>query len=173
MTDLERNERISEELNRISIYFENLPENKKSMVTPLLQNASFMRVALDDLQQIIAEQGPVEAYKNGENQFGMKQSAALQSYNSLVKNYASVIKSLFNLLPPMERPEWKQPEKTEEEIEAEQREQEELEARRKREVDGAIAYQKWQREQEAAGLRPNVSFEMWLRQWMLEHNEGG
>lgn len=172
MTDLERNERISEELNRISIYFENLPENKKSLVAPLLQNASFMRVALDDLQQIIAEQGPVEAYKNGENQFGMKQSAALQSYNSLVKNYAAVIKSLFNLLPPMERPEWKQPEKTEEEIEAEAIEREKLEARRKIEFEGAVAFQKWQREQETAGLRPQMSFESWMKQWMLEHNEG-
>ena len=34
----------------------------------------------------------------------MKQSAALQSYNALVKNYAAVIKTLFGLLPPMERP---------------------------------------------------------------------
>lgn len=104
MTELERNNKISAEFQRIIVYFETLDENEKAVIDPLIRNAAFMRVALDDLQEIIAEQGPVEAYQNGNNQFGMKQSAALQSYNSLVKNYAAVIKTLFGLLPKMKRP---------------------------------------------------------------------
>lgn len=104
MDELDRNKRIKEEFSRINGFFEKLNENEKSIILPLIQNASFMRVTLEDLQQIIAEQGPVEAYQNGANQYGMKQSAALQSYNALVKNYASVIKNLFSLLPPMEKP---------------------------------------------------------------------
>ena len=104
MTEIERNKKISEEYQRISIYFESLDENEKAVIDPLIRNAAFMRVALDDLQEIIAEQGPVEGYQNGANQFGTKQSAALQSYNSLVKNYSAVIKTLFGLLPKMKRP---------------------------------------------------------------------
>ena len=36
---------------------------------------------------------------NGLNQCGKKQSATLQAYNSLVKNYSTVVKMLNNLLP--------------------------------------------------------------------------
>lgn len=99
--------RIKKEFERISFYFEDLKENQKSIIMPLIQNAAFMRVTLDDLQEIIAEQGPVEQYMNGANQYGMKQSAALQSYNIVVKNYAAVIKNLFGLLPPEKREEVK------------------------------------------------------------------
>ena len=104
MEELERNKRIKKEFKRIFNYFEKLDESEKSIIHPLIQNAAFMRVTLEDLQQIIAEQGPVEAYQNGANQHGVKQSAALQSYNALVKNYAAVLKNLFTWLPPADRP---------------------------------------------------------------------
>ena len=58
-----------------------------------------MKVTLEDLQRIINEEGVTETYQNGANQRGIKQSATLQSYNSLIKNYASVIKTLSQLLP--------------------------------------------------------------------------
>ena len=38
-------------------------------------------------------------YKNGENQFGLKKSAALEAYNTIIKNYNSVIKQLLDILP--------------------------------------------------------------------------
>ena len=146
---------------RISVYFESLDENEKAVIDPLIRNAAFMRVALDDLQEIIAEQGPVEAYQNGNNQFGMKQSAALQSYNSLVKNYAAVIKTLFGLLPKMKRPPvevvLERHEQSDEEREEEHRQQ-------RAELDAAIAYQKWQRAEEAAGRKPMKGFGQWRQE---------
>ena len=104
MTELDRNKKIFEEYQRISIYFESLDENEKAVIDPLIRNAAFQRVALDDLQEIIAEQGPIESYQNGQYQSGLKQSAALQSYNSTMKVYAAVVKNLFGLLPKMKRP---------------------------------------------------------------------
>lgn len=159
MTELERNNRISAEFDRISIYFKDLPENKKSIVLPLIQNAAFMRVTLDDLQDIIAEQGPVEAYQNGEFQHGMKQSAALQSYNSLVKNYAAVIKNLFGLLPAAVRqpliPQWEPHEKTEEEIAEEYRRDEERAKQIREEIARASELQHRQWEQEGRTKKIN------------------
>ena len=58
-----------------------------------------MRVTLDDLQEIIKTEGVVDTYQNGATQSGKKQSATLQSYNALIKNYNTVIKTLINLLP--------------------------------------------------------------------------
>ena len=94
-----KEERIKTELERISKHFENVNESQRAIVTPLLQNAAFMKVTLEDLQKIINEEGVTETYQNGANQRGIKQSATLQSYNSLIKNYASVIKTLSQLLP--------------------------------------------------------------------------
>lgn len=168
-TELERNNRISEEFQRISIYFENLPENKKSVVIPLIQNAAFMRVTLDDLQKIIAEQGPVEAYQNGKEQFGMKQSAALQSYNALVKNYAAVVKTLFSLLPSTEKKKgvpnidkWEPREETEEELEEKRHKEKLLVIKRNLEIKRASEYQQWMREQEQSGHKSNMSFSNWM-----------
>ena len=94
-----KEERIKTELERISKHFESVNESQRAIVTPLLQNAAFMKVTLEDLQRIINEEGVTETYQNGANQRGIKQSATLQSYNSLIKNYASVIKTLSQLLP--------------------------------------------------------------------------
>lgn len=103
MTDLSEDKRISAELARISVYFEALDENQKAVVSPLVQNAAFMRVTLDDLQSAISSGGTVDEYQNGQHQRGMKQSAALQAYNSTMKIYLSTIKTLFGFLPPLER----------------------------------------------------------------------
>lgn len=121
--ELLREQKIEAELDRIGRYFETMDENQKAIISPLVQNSAFMRVTLEELQQKITEEGVVEQYQNGANQFGMKQSAALQSYNTLVKNYASVTKQLFSLLPAEKKtaaPVWqRKPEPTEEEKEAE------------------------------------------------------
>lgn len=102
MNEKTKKKKIEAEFLRISRYFENVPENKKEVVRPLLQNASFMKVTLEELQVLINRDGVVDEYQNGANQHGTKQSATLQSYNALVKNYASVIKSLWSLLPKEE-----------------------------------------------------------------------
>ena len=99
MQDIGKEERIEEELKRISVYFAGIKENERAVIEPLLQNSAFMKVTLDDLQSAINAEGVIDYYQNGANQFGLKQSASLQSYNSLVKNYAAVNKTLFSLLP--------------------------------------------------------------------------
>jgi len=164
LAELERDKRISEEYQRIKRFFEKLGEKEKSLVLPLIQNAAFMRIALEDLQEIISEQGPVEAYQNGQNQYGMKQSAALQAYNTTVKNYAGVISKLYGLLPADERPQppqWEYQEKAGADPEEESLQDEERRESTNREIALAVEFQKWQREQEQAGKTVTVSFETW------------
>ena len=157
--------RIKDELKRISAFFEDVEDNKRAIVGPLLQNASFMKITLEDLQEIINQDGVVDEYKNGANQYGVKQSATLQSYNALVKNYVSVIKSLDQFLPykktvPTSSP-WLPREKTPEELEAEEKEQERIEREREEDFELAVAYQKEDRERRAAGLPPLPQFSTW------------
>lgn len=127
--DFSKEARINAELKRLINFFEEVDENQKAMALPLIQNASFMKVTLEDLQEIINNEGVTDVYQNGANQHGKKQSATLQSYNSLIKNYANVIKTLSQLVPPAKKetpsPALMPRQKTEEEREAERKELEE------------------------------------------------
>lgn len=103
MSELTKEDRIKEEFERISKWFTDMDENERAVIDPIMQNSAFMKVTLDDLQEIINAEGVVDHYQNGANQHGLKQSATLQGYNALVKNYAAVNKTLFSLLPSMKR----------------------------------------------------------------------
>ena len=124
MPALDLTQRIYNEKNRIFQYFTEIDGNQRAIITPLIQNAAFMKVTLENLQERINAEGVTDTYQNGANQSGVKQSASLQSYNALIKNYASVIKTLSQLLPPEVKQsviQSVQPrQKTEEELRAEQ-----------------------------------------------------
>ena len=155
MNEQTKENRISKEYDRISCYFESVGKGQREVIDPLLQNAAFMKVTLEDLQDEIIRNGVIEEYQNGEHQKGVKQSASLQSYNSLIKNYASVIKSLSSILPPESKTllaamaKWKPREKTEEEIEAERLAQEERTRQINLEIERAAERQREEREQSA------------------------
>ena len=95
--------RIKQELMRLAEIYRDLPENKRALVTPLLENAAFMKITLEDLQASINRNGCSDEYKNGENQYGKKAAADLQAYNSLIKNYNTISDRLEKLLPPEQR----------------------------------------------------------------------
>lgn len=102
--EISREDRIRSEIDRIAVFYAAMDANQKALIIPLIQNAAFMRVTLDDLQEEIEKNGVVEKYQNGQNQFGYKQSSALQSYNSLIKNYAAVNKTLSMMMPREDKP---------------------------------------------------------------------
>ena len=56
-------------------------------------------MTLEDLEKEINETGITEAYKNGENQTGVKQSAAVQAYNAMYKNYQTTLRDLAAMVP--------------------------------------------------------------------------
>lgn len=94
----DKEQRVLEEYNRLMDLFSKAPDGQLRLALPLIQNAAFMKVTLEDLQAAINADGVTEVYQNGANQRGMKQSATLQGYNALIKNYATVQKQLSQLL---------------------------------------------------------------------------
>ena len=76
-----------------------LPDSKAELGRSLLEKARFMDQGLDELQEAIKENGWVERYQNGANQFGLKKSSHADVYNVLIKNYNSTIKQILDLLP--------------------------------------------------------------------------
>lgn len=99
MAEKTKEQRIKSEYNKLKGQCKGLPKNKLAVALPLIEQAAFMRITLADLQVEISEAGCVEEYQNGKNQSGFKTTAALQAYNSTVKNYAAVCERLDRILP--------------------------------------------------------------------------
>ena len=123
-----------------------------AIILPLIHNAAFMKCTLEDLQDLIQRDGVVDYYQNGANQSGLKQSAALQSYNSLIKNYAAVLKSLCEYLPRSKRAAFTcmMPERTPEEDAEDLRRSVERADRINAEIAAAAEKQRLKREKEVS-----------------------
>ena len=94
-----KEDRINQEKNKLNRMFKEIEEKKKKTVEKLVINAAFMAISLEDLQKIINEKGYTEEYQNGANQRGVKKCSEVEIYNTMIKNYSSVIKQLTDLLP--------------------------------------------------------------------------
>ena len=89
-----KEQRIKTEKTRLKGIFKDLDENKRKLVTPLIEKAAFMSIELDDLQAKLEKDGWTSEYQNGQNQWGTKKSPEAETYIALSKNYAAVIKQL-------------------------------------------------------------------------------
>lgn len=96
-------QRIKSETKRLLKIFKDLDENKLHTVQTLICRVAFATVSLQDLEAQLARDGWVEAYQNGENQSGMKQSASAGVYLSLTKNLNAMVKQLVDLVPTAQR----------------------------------------------------------------------
>jgi len=97
--DLTKDERIKKEILRLKRLFKNMSKDTINRVLSLINNAAFMTVTLEDLQETINREGAVSEYQNGENQFGTKKSPEVEIYNTMIKNHMSIIKQLTDLTP--------------------------------------------------------------------------
>lgn len=98
-TEKKRKSLILKEKKKLSIILENMDKKTRRTCESLIDDAAFMAVTLDELRKIIARDGPVERYQNGENQKGLKKSAAVEAYDKMVNTYSKVTKQLVDMLP--------------------------------------------------------------------------
>lgn len=97
--DLSTEERISNEVKRLNGIFRGMSNNTKKVVKTLIENAAFMTVTLEDLQDHINQFGVISEYQNGQNQFGTKRSPEVDIHLAMTKNHTQIIKQLTELLP--------------------------------------------------------------------------
>ncbi len=100
---IEKNKKIKKETQRLKKLFKDLSENKHKMAEKLIENASFMSITLDELKEDIKIYGVKETYANGKDQYGFKESIESKTYNTMVKNYMSIIKQLNDMLPEQKK----------------------------------------------------------------------
>lgn len=103
--ELTKDQKIKREYNRLRRIFRDLDKNKLQTVESLIKNAAFMAVSLEELQEIINEEGYTVEYQNGANQSGTKQSDAVKTHIAMTKNHAAIIRQLCDLVPPEKKKE--------------------------------------------------------------------
>lgn len=86
------------EFNRLTQICAKMPEAKKRLVEGLKNEAAFMRATLAELQEEIAIKGATELFEQGEQKM-IRESPAMKTYNTMIKNYTVVIGKLLDQLP--------------------------------------------------------------------------
>ena len=98
MTKNEKEKIRRKELTKLTKIFKYLSPDKQKLAEGLKNQAAFMVSTLAELQEILNNDGAVEMFEQGAQKM-LREHPAAKTYNSMVKNYASVCKQLFDLLP--------------------------------------------------------------------------
>lgn len=100
---LEKTKQIKKEENRIKRLFKDIEENRKKLVFTTIADVAFMTVTMQDLRETIIRKGTTATYKNGENQYGTKQSPEAQMYLQLSQKLTQAMKILVDCMPKPEK----------------------------------------------------------------------
>ena len=96
---------IKNEIRRLSDSLKDIPSEKRRLVKATIEDAAFLTVTMQELRDQIAREGTEIEYKNGENQYGTKQSPAVVSYLQMSQKLTAAMKILLECQPKTEQKE--------------------------------------------------------------------
>jgi len=103
---LTKDERIKKEERRLKRIYKNIDKDNKAIIEGLIQRAAYMRVTLEEWEKDIMENGCTEMFTQSQNTPPYERERPVaRLYNTMNKNYQSIIKQLSDLVP---KPEPKQ-----------------------------------------------------------------
>lgn len=101
---LETSAQIKKEVNRLKRLFKGIDESKKKLVFATIEDIAFLSVTMQGLREKIIRTGTTVKYKNGENQWGTKQSPDAQLYLQMSQKQTQAMKILVDCMPKTEKP---------------------------------------------------------------------
>ena len=96
---LDKQTRIKKEVSRLKRLFSKIDPQKKKLVFATIDDVAFMTITMQDLRESIIREGTTVEYKNGENQYGTKQSPDAQLYLQMSQKQTAAMKILIDCLP--------------------------------------------------------------------------
>ena len=99
----EKNAKIEKEIRRLRRLFAKIDKNKKNLVYTTIDDIAFMTVTMQELREKIIREGTSIEYKNGENQWGKKQSPDAQLYLQMSQKQTQAMKILIDCMPKTEQ----------------------------------------------------------------------
>ena len=101
-----KNERINTEKVRLNKIYKDVPIENKGIVEGLINRAAFMRTTLEDFEEDLDKDGFVEMFTQSEKTEPYERERPVaRLYNTMNKNYQSIIKQLSDLVPKREAAE--------------------------------------------------------------------
>jgi hypothetical protein len=98
--ELTKEERINKEERRLRRIYKDIPKDKLATVDGLIPRAAFMRVTLEDMEKDLDLNGFVELFSQSEKTDPYeKERVVARHYQQMSKNYQSISKQLYDLLP--------------------------------------------------------------------------
>ena len=98
MNKIDKEKMISKEVAELKKIFKDIDGDKKPFADRLIQQCSFMLTTLAELQETLNNDGSIELFVNGKQEM-LREHPAAKTYNTMIKNYNSIIKQLIDLLP--------------------------------------------------------------------------
>ena len=86
------------EMQKLNKIFKALPTAHNDLINGLKNQVVFMSLQLQELQQIINEDGVVDIYMNGQQRV-IREHPAAKTYNAMIRNYTSLVKQMIDMLP--------------------------------------------------------------------------
>lgn len=101
--ELSRVDRIKAEEVRLRKIYKNIDEDNKAIIDGLINRAAYMRITLEDWEKDIDEKGYIEMFTQSEKTDPYeRERPVIRLYNTMNKNYQSIIKQLSDLVPKYE-----------------------------------------------------------------------
>ena len=98
--ELTKSERISTEEARLRKNYKEIKRDKAAIVDGLIRRAAYMRISLEDMENDLDDKGFYELFSQSESQEPYERERPVaRQYQSMNKNYQSIIKQLSDLLP--------------------------------------------------------------------------
>ena len=104
--ELPKDERIRREKARLTKMYADVPPRSKGIVDGLIQRAAYMRVTLEVYEADLDAGGYVEMFSQSDKiKPYERERPVARLYNTLNKNYQSIMKQLSDLLPKETKPQ--------------------------------------------------------------------
>ena len=97
--DLSKDDKIKKEIKKLKTIFKDISKDRKNLCENLIQNAAFISVTLEELQEDIKCRGPIVTAINGNGFTVSSENPSQKSYNVMISRYATIIKQLEEMLP--------------------------------------------------------------------------
>lgn len=100
-------DRIRREFLRLRRIYKDIDKDNKAIIDGLMHRAAYMRITLEDWEQDIIENGVTEMFTQSEKTPPYeRERPVVRLYNTMNKNYQSIIKQLSDMVPkPEPKPE--------------------------------------------------------------------
>ena len=97
---LSKDKRIENEIKKLRSIYQDIDSDQFKTVEELINRAAYMLATLQDYEKDIDENGYVELFSQSESQTPYeRERPVVRLYNTLSKNYQSIIRQLSQLIP--------------------------------------------------------------------------